>query len=581
MGTRDAAALCVADERAAILALAARQASAAHRTGAHDEAARLYAAILEVDPEHFEALLGAGMLAYERGALALARDLIGRAATANPTSAQALVNLGAVHHATGDNVRAEASFRDALKLDPVLPHAWRNLGVLQAGRGELREALGCYRNALAADPGAVELLTAAAGLHAALDEHDVAIGHYRDALSARPDYPPALLGLATTQHTLGDFAAARANFMRARATAPQCMAAWIGIGTVALDSGDFDAAIECFSAVIAREPGHAQARYHRAIAYLCAGRLREGWTEFGWRWASREFDSIPRPFRTARWDGGSLDGRSVLVWREQGLGDEIVFASMLEELAARTARCIVECEPRLHALFSRSFPGIELVAGGHPPHPLTAAAGLDGHAPIGDFARVLRPAIGAFPRKRGYLRADPAAVRDWRVRLERLGPGAKIGICWRSADRRGIRALASTELIHWVPVFAQRGACFINLQYDECRVELADARARFGTEIACFDDLDMRVEIDRTAALIAALDLVISAPTTVSVLAGALGVDTWQLTCGADWHALGEPNSPWQPSVRRFYRTVGERWEDTLAAVAIELDKRGGARYAG
>jgi hypothetical protein len=306
------------------------------------------------------------------------------------------------------------------------------------------------------------------------------------------------------------------------------------------------------------------------VAWLAAGDLDQGWRDFGWRWASRDCDSALRHFAGRRGPGTALEGGSFLLWREQGLGEELLFASLLREVAHAARHCVLECDPRLLPLLQRSFPALEVVAAGHPPHPATARA-LDWHAPIGDVAPLLRPTIASFPANPAYLRADPARVAAWRERLAALGTGPWIGLCWRSSNRRGVRALACTRIEQWLPVLGIAGARFVNLQYDRCDDELAQAAAA-GVTITRFPELDMHCELDETAALIAALDLVVSAPTTVSILAAALGVPTWQLTCGADWHALGQANSPWQPRLTRFYRRWDQGWETTLRTLASVLE---------
>jgi hypothetical protein len=144
-------------------------------------------------------------------------------------------------------------------------------------------------------------------------------------------------------------------------------------------------------------------------------------------------------------------------------------------------------------------------------------------------------------------------------------------LCWRSSNRRGSRALACTEIEQWAPVLSRGNACFVNLQYDECAQELERARGFAAAPLASFAELDMYTDLDETAALICALDLVLSAPTVVSILAGALGTPTWQLTCGADWHALGQAGSPWQPRLRRFYRRWDQSWDEVLAQLAQAL----------
>jgi len=253
----------------------------------------------------------------------------------------------------------------------------------------------------------------------------------------------------------------------------------------------------------------------------------------------------------------------------------MIFAGMISELAASTAHCIVECEPRLVPLFARSFPDVETVPRTDPPHPATRNA--DVQIPAGSAARWLRPSLDRFPRRfpagLGYLRADPERVRHWRERLAALGPGLRVGICWRSALILGMRALQCTSLPQWRSVLAVPGVHYVNLQYDDCRDELDKARASFGVTVRTWPDIDLKQDLDEVAALTTALDLVISVGTAVACMAGALGVPVWQLTltsCGDCW-TMGRDYSPWLPSMRLYERAWDQSWEEVIERLAGDL----------
>jgi hypothetical protein len=154
----------------------------------------------------------------------------------------------------------------------------------------------------------------------------------------------------------------------------------------------------------------------------------------------------------------------------------------------------------------------------------------------------------------------------------------KVGICWRSNNSSGRRAEAVTAISDWIDVLRVPGVEFVNLQYDECAEELALARDLTGTTIRHFKEVDMFDDLDETAALMQALDLVISAPTSVSVLAPALGVPIWQLNYIEDWRAFGRGSNPWFPSLRSWNRPWNETWPQVLARVALALEDRARVR---
>jgi len=231
----------------------------------------------------------------------------------------------------------------------------------------------------------------------------------------------------------------------------------------------------------------------------------------------------------------------------------------------------VECEPRLVALFARSFPALEVVPRTTPPHPATAQADLQ--IPAASAGRWLRASLDQFPRHHGYLRADPERVVHWRQRLHGLGPGLTVGICWRSGITAGMRALACTDLQQWGPILSVPGVHFINLQYDECRAELDQARTRFGVRIHDLSGIDLKQDLDDGAALTAALDLVVSANTAAATIAGALGKPVWvlTLTSAENWFTMGQNYIPWFPAARMYGRAWDHPWDEVLERLSLDL----------
>jgi hypothetical protein len=305
---------------------------------------------------------------------------------------------------------------------------------------------------------------------------------------------------------------------------------------------------------------------------LACGDLEAGWRDYESRFdPGRGEDRVLRPaLPKPEWQGEDLTGKSILVWWEQGIGDQILFAGLLPELIERARRCTLLCAPKLVTLFGRSFPDARVAAQIDATNP---ADTFDVQVAAGSVARWLRPTLASFPNRSGYLVADPQRVAYWRERLAGIGGGLKVGFCWRSGLLKGERAFEYTSLSQWGPIFAVAGVHFVNLQYDECMKELDQARRDFGVTLHHFPEVDMFDDLDETAALMKALDLVISAQTSVSALAGALGVACWQMSCGTDWPALGAENNPWYPTMKCFRRTWEQPWSEPIERIASELHR--------
>ena len=349
-------------------------------------------------------------------------------------------------------------------------------------------------------------------------------------------------------------------------------------GSMHQELGRLPEAFADFERALALRPDFPLARFHRAMARLLAGDFERGWDDYELRrlssYHAQAFAGLPR------WDGGALAGRTLLVTREQGLGDEIMFASILPELLAQDGRCMLECDPRLLPLLRRSFPALTAFGtepGGGLPASIAPAA-IDAVIEAGSLPVLFRRRSADFPRHAGYLRADPSAVARWRERLAALGPGLKVGLSWTGGVRRTRRALRSLALEQLLPMLRTRSVRFVSLQYTaDARAEVDALRARHGIEVTHWPEaID---DYDQTAALVCALDLVVSVCTSLVHLGGALGRPVWVLApLSPEWRygAAGE-SMPWYPSVRLFRQTTYAEWEPVVGRVAKELADKASA----
>jgi hypothetical protein len=254
-----------------------------------------------------------------------------------------------------------------------------------------------------------------------------------------------------------------------------------------------------------------------------------------------------------------------------------LFATCLPDLAEAGATVTFIANPRLPSLLARTYPEVRLLpdpALSGQALPLDTVGPADFETPLGSLPRWLRRSLHDFPAANRPLAPDPVRRDLWRQRLGALGPGLKIGICWRSGSLTPERARHYSRLDAWGPIFALSGVSWINLQYDDCAAELRDVEERFGVSIHRWDDLDLRNDLEGVVALMSGLDAVITAPTAVSSFAGALGVPTWQLDSGSDWTVGGADRSPWFPSievVRRDERGFSGAIERVAASLAHRL----------
>jgi hypothetical protein len=439
-------------------------------------------------------------------------------------------------------------------------------GLLAQQAGEVDRAIECYRTALRQHPG---LAPAHFNLGQLLrergDYHGAAVS-FEGAARLRPTAVDAWLNLGAMLERLDRHRDAVAAYQRASVCSPDDPAPVYNRGNALLALGDLAGAAAAFRTVVTQDPGHLGANWNLATALLAVGDFRSGWQHYEWRWAKQGLAPADR-FAWPLWTGQPLADKRIVVWREQGLGDEILFATCLRELVASGAEVTLVASPRLVSLFRRAFPSVQVVADGEP---------LEGdfhyHAPIGALPRYVRPTRESFPPHGKFLVPESAVATRWTNRLDGLGDGPRVGICWRSGLLTEERRRGYSTLDDWGPLFELKGISWINLQYDDCGPELTAAERRFGVKIHRWKSENLKDDLESAVGLMWNLDAVVTAPTAVSSLAGGLGVPTWEVDTGGDWTAHGEDRSPWFPTVRVARRAAGtDRWEPVLARIATDL----------
>ena len=457
---------------------------------------------------------------------------------------------------------AERLLDDALDegADPAEVHY--RLGLAQLGRGAVEEAAESFEVAVHARPDHAEAWSR-------LSAMQIQQGRFEDAhrsaqtaiglgIEASNNLGLACRGLGRLEEALVAFRAA----IERDAAHPEARA---NLGIVLRDLGRVDEAIAQFDEVLRYDPLDHDVLWYRSVARLASGDFSGGWQDYEKRWLQR--DAIRRPGGIPACTG-PLGNRSILVTTEQGIGDQIMFASCLPEVIGMAAHCTIESWPKLVSLFARSFPSTTVVA--FPAEGVRA----DCQVPVGSLPLALNRGIAGFPPHEGYLRADPARVTHWRSELEHLGPGVKIGISWRGGTPRTGLPLRSISMAQLAPLWGLAGCQFVSVQYGDTAQDVATARREFGARLHAFD-LPAE-DLDETAALLCALDLTISVTTAVVHLAGALGREAWVMVPAApEWRYLmsGE-RMPWYPGVLLFRQRSLLDWAPVVNAIAARLAGR-------
>ena len=490
--------------------------------------------------------------------------------------AEAHVSLGQIHHGRGRFNDASDCYVLATHFRNDLQIAHLQRGLLALDRGQFGEAPGHLERALALKPDDARAHNALGIAWLKLGRIDAAEASLRRALELQPAFAQAHGNLGYLLFLERERIAEGARHIEtALALAPGDETVLCNWSMVLQQQGRFDEMLALSDRLLAANPALHEARLNRALVLLTRGEFGRGWKDYEARRLLPPFWQGAR--RWPEWDGGSLAGRSILVYAEQGLGDEIMFASCLPDVMREARACVVECAPRLQPLFQRSFPAARVVAAhgrGVVAGEDIALAGIDCCTPAGSVPRRWRNILSDFPEHAGYLVADRTRVARWRERLTSLGAGLKVGISWRGGVHSTRRSLRSVPLDQWLPMLRCRGAQFVSLQYSDVQGELADLRARHVMVVhhwqAAIDDLD------EMAALIASLDLVVTVQTAVAHLSGALGKEAWvMIPTVPEWRYLAHGDAmPWYPALRLFRQHSPGDWASLVKSIAANLEAR-------
>jgi hypothetical protein len=470
--------------------------------------------------------------------------------------------------------KAVAASLEAIRLRPRFHECMGNLALVLESLGRMDEAVLWWEKAATLAPRSAEAAWGCACAAAKLERWPEAAGWYARVLALKPNLDVAAGNLVSTLSSACRHAEALHVSHTALRRSPGNAVAWSNTGCVLRRLGSNGAALDCYDQALLLHPHLATAAWARSLCLLALGDTGAGWDAYEWGLHTGDRQPVRR-FPQPRWDGSSPAGKTILVWMEQGLGDQILWAGMLPDLVAKGLHVVVECEHRLTALLQRSFPAAEVVPQTLPPHERTQSPDIGYQIPAGSLPRILRPGIGSFPQHGGYLTPDPARAAGWKGRVASLGPGLKVGVSWRSLKTGGVRSMDCMRLSQWGPILSTPGVHWINLQCGWTEAELLEAGDSVHAPLHVWDGMDLKDDQDGLAALICNLDLVVTAFTVTAQLAGALGVPCWVLDHEGNqsWFKLGTDYCPWHPKIRFFPCGAMEPWDTAIESLAAELRK--------
>ncbi|MSO98146.1 MAG: tetratricopeptide repeat protein [Rhodospirillaceae bacterium] len=527
---------------ASTIALMIRGAREAINLGSFEVAETLCQEALSLDPAGHAQKLLMGRIKFIQKDFILAQVYLEQALALVPNDAVALLLLARCHRQFQRWPQAIEFFTQAFSIRPATAAEQAELGHCYGNSGEHAEAAACFSRSVGLDS----------------------------------KNPEVWNDLGSSQIELGDLGAAQKSFEAALALQPAAVEPWRNLALVNEWCGRPDAALDAHDHLVTLRPDDAAAKQKRGVTRLSHGKLVEGWADYRARFVNPAHKGwhggIPKPM----WDGAaSLADKGILVWSDQGLGDQILVASLLPDVKAAAKHVVFACEPRLIPLMQRSFPKVRVVSLLDVPYGRVDLADVDVQASISELGPAFRPAIERFPSHAGCLKADAAKVAQLKSRYAALpGAGPIVGLSWHSTNELA-GGNKSVALDQWTPILRTPGVRFVCLQYGDVAAEVRDTLAKLDVTIFVDPAVDAIKDVDLFAAQVAAMDAVISTSNTTVHMAAALNVPTFCLTPrveGRPWYwFVGREVSPWYPSVRHIWQTKRRHWSDVIEVTAQAL----------
>jgi tetratricopeptide (TPR) repeat protein len=532
------------------------------------EAADILAGAIDLNPADAGVHANMGNVLRLLGRLEDALAAFGRAIELDPGHAGAYSNRGNAHKDLGRSTEAVKDYEAALEIDPGFVDALYNVAVLLQDAGRLLEAAERYSKVIALAPGFVAAYNNRGVLRQALGQHDAALADFALALELQPDHAQTLVNRGISLYRLDRVDEAIRSYDQALELDPGNSLAWMNRGVAQQQHGNWPGAQQDYAAALRADPQNADAHRNLGLCRLLLEDFAGGWPEYEWRWRTAQYAPHRLHTDVAEWNGQPLSG-TLLVWGEQGLGDQIFFAGMLSDLRALTSRVIVAVDERLVPLFQRSYPDFEVMPVGR-----LGDVRFDAQIAIGSLGQYLRLRLPASPH--AYLRADRARVESLRRHL--AVPGKILcGISWGSRNAE-LGARKSLPLDGLSPLLGQEEILAIDLQYGDTAAEREALFRKTGQRVTHLSEIDNFRDIDGLAALIDACDVVVTVSNTTAHLAAALGKPVCLLLARSStllwyWH-VGLQHSPWYADVRIFRQVEAGRWTEPVAALAGHVAQR-------
>lgn len=531
----------------------------------YDKAVVAYQNAIGVEPTYIRAYNDLGLVYQFMERFQDAIEQFMTALELDPVWSDVYLNLANAYQSLGEFDDARMAVQNSLAIDPDNSKAYNNLGTISYQQEDYEEAEEALRQALALDPDSAQAVYNLGLVLHELEEFDQAIEMFDKALAHIQEWPSALVNKANALYRLCRFPEAIEAYEKAIQLAPGYAAAHLNLASTYRRMCVLDKAVECFDRAIALRPDNAAAHFGKSLVLLKAGDMRAGWRHYEWRFEVSGNHFNPHPdLHHPEWKGQPIEDKTLMVIGEQGLGDIIHFVRYMRLLKGKCRKIVFSCSPSLIPLLSGMKEIDEFVDRTQPWH-----VTCDYYIHLLSLPRVFNTSVETIPGDVPYVFAEPGKTKSWRRRMQK--DQFNVGLVWSGNPDQAENDHRSCPLQELELLGDVTGVCYYSLQ----KGAGADQLKSPGVSLDIIDHTEELEDFSDTAALVQALDLVITIDTSVAHLAGALNAPVWTMLWFAHcWRYLhGRTDTPWYPSMRLFHQPAIGDWSSVVAEVRSALSE--------
>jgi len=486
--------------------------------------------------------------------------------------------------ATGDLYGSEKLWLDLINVDPFDEENLINLADIELRLGKIDSSLGLLKLSSEYHPNSIKSWLNMASAYLLKGDYQNALAVSLQAINIDAKNADGFQNFGSSLFNLGMFKEAKHAFETALILNPNMQEAKSSLSMVLAKQNNFKGALEILDELISNSVSQdripiEQLKWDAALINLRLGNIEKGFEfyEFGMHPNVRGH-LIRRPnrsFMVPRWTPDLTKDKPVLIWREQGIGDEILFLTCLRDFIESGFTPIIETDERLISIYQRSFPNIIIRESKFRidyPHD-SYYNDFGSHIPMGSLLLFFRKKLSDFPNSSGYLLPDKLLIEKWRKRINTVRKKGKkiIGISWRGGISDPLRNFKYTKLIDWSFLLCDPNFEFVSLQYGDCYDELKEVESTLGIKIHTWDDLNLKNDIEDIFSLLNNLDHLVTISSAIWMFAASLGTPTSLLLHTNHWTMFDQVYTPFFPNVKCLVTDNNQAITDLLPQALSNL----------